>query len=583
MAVLQCEICGGKLIGKPGGIFECDSCGMEYSTEWAKEKIQEIKGTVKVEGTVEVTGKVQVEGGSVTVEGTATKTSLLKRAKMCCAEGEWGKAKELLEQVLNVDPECSEAYLYRYMVRNTFRFPKEIESLYFDKDPDIKKASRFANGETKALITQLKAASLQYQEKVFEKLGCQRGIAQKVEHHFCCGYNFLVGLKSDGTIVTTGKDSDQYIIDKSANRNIKSIVCKCCYAIGLCFDGSVVAWGDNDDGCCDVKGWHNIVKVACGDHHVVGLCADGKVVSAGNIDCGRCDVAGWQDVIDIACGFEHSVGVRSDGTVVSTGSNEYGQRNVDDWEGISSVCSGIYHTVGLRLDGTVTATGSNENGQCNISKWKDILSVDCGWFHTVGLRLDGSVVATGNNEDGRCEVSSWENIVAIACGDEHTVGLQSDGTVVAVGRNEEGQCDVANWKNIIAIACSGSHTMGLRANGTVIATGTEQENVQDWKLFNSVQTLDEEVEMGKAADANRIALQKVEEQQRFIQQKVLDECVIAAQKAEEDHKRICRAELMRERIDLEKEQCSLKGLFSGRRRKEIESRLVQIEQELKEL
>ena len=51
-AALQCEICGGKLVGKPGGIFECDSCGMEYSTELAKAKIQEIKGTVKVEGTV---------------------------------------------------------------------------------------------------------------------------------------------------------------------------------------------------------------------------------------------------------------------------------------------------------------------------------------------------------------------------------------------------------------------------------------------------------------------------------------------------------------------------------------------------
>ena len=55
---LQCEICGGKLIGKAGGIYECDSCGMEYDTTWVKEKIQEIKGTVKVEGTVEVTGKV---------------------------------------------------------------------------------------------------------------------------------------------------------------------------------------------------------------------------------------------------------------------------------------------------------------------------------------------------------------------------------------------------------------------------------------------------------------------------------------------------------------------------------------------
>ena len=87
MAALQCEICGGKLVGKPGGIFECDSCGMEYSTEWAKAKIQEIKGTVKVEGTVEVTGKVQVEGGSVTVEGAATKESL----RRCAAPRNNGK------------------------------------------------------------------------------------------------------------------------------------------------------------------------------------------------------------------------------------------------------------------------------------------------------------------------------------------------------------------------------------------------------------------------------------------------------------------------------------------------------------
>ena len=61
MAALQCEICGGRLIGKTGGIFECDSCGTEYSTEWASAKIQEIKGTVKVEGTVQVAGTVTIE------------------------------------------------------------------------------------------------------------------------------------------------------------------------------------------------------------------------------------------------------------------------------------------------------------------------------------------------------------------------------------------------------------------------------------------------------------------------------------------------------------------------------------------
>lgn len=103
MAALQCEICGGKLIGKPGGVFECDSCGMEYSTEWAKAKIQEIRGTVQVEGTVEVTGTVKVEGG-------ANKESLLKRGYLLLEDSDWKGADECFDQVLNIDPECAEAF-----------------------------------------------------------------------------------------------------------------------------------------------------------------------------------------------------------------------------------------------------------------------------------------------------------------------------------------------------------------------------------------------------------------------------------------------------------------------------------------
>ena len=107
---LQCEICGGKLVGKPGGIFECENCGTEYSTEWAKAKIQEITGTVKVEGTVEVTGKVQIEG-PVKVEGGANKEALLQRGQMALEEKAWDKAKDFFSQALNFDAQCAEAYL----------------------------------------------------------------------------------------------------------------------------------------------------------------------------------------------------------------------------------------------------------------------------------------------------------------------------------------------------------------------------------------------------------------------------------------------------------------------------------------
>ena len=43
MNALVCDICGGKIIMGAGSIATCDSCGMSYSTERVKEKIQSIK------------------------------------------------------------------------------------------------------------------------------------------------------------------------------------------------------------------------------------------------------------------------------------------------------------------------------------------------------------------------------------------------------------------------------------------------------------------------------------------------------------------------------------------------------------
>lgn len=49
MAALVCDICGGKLSMGSGGIAVCESCGMEHTKERLQEKIQEIKGTVRID------------------------------------------------------------------------------------------------------------------------------------------------------------------------------------------------------------------------------------------------------------------------------------------------------------------------------------------------------------------------------------------------------------------------------------------------------------------------------------------------------------------------------------------------------
>ena len=116
MAALQCDICGGKLMGRPGGIFECDSCGMTYDTAWAKAKIQEIKGAVQVEGTVQVAGTVKIDG-PVQVENGPSLQTLLKIGWLALEDNNWEKAASYFDKVLDRDPECAEAYFGKFHCR----------------------------------------------------------------------------------------------------------------------------------------------------------------------------------------------------------------------------------------------------------------------------------------------------------------------------------------------------------------------------------------------------------------------------------------------------------------------------------
>ena len=77
----------------------------------------------------------------------------------------------------------------------------------------------------------------------------------------------------------------------------------------------------------------------------------------------------------------------------------------------------------------------------------------------------------------------------IAAGDDHTVGLKADGTVVAAGSSRYGQRDVSDWTDIVSIAAGDYHTVGLKADGTVVAAGwnsSGQCNVRDWTDIVSI-------------------------------------------------------------------------------------------------
>ena len=132
------------------------------------------------------------------------------------------------------------------------------------------------------------------------------------------------------------------------------------------------------------------------------------------------------------------------------------------------------------------SAGYQDARERSLALWDTIAvreTLAAGWAHTVGLKTDGTVVAVGDNEWGQCDVSGWTDIVAVAAGGRHTVGLKADGTVAAVGYNEDGQCDVSDWTDIVVVAAGDLHTVGLKADGTVAAVGYNEDgqcDVSDW-------------------------------------------------------------------------------------------------------
>jgi hypothetical protein len=199
--------------------------------------------------------------------------------------------------------------------------------------------------------------------------------------------------------------------------------------------------------------------VAAGSLHSVARRNDGSIVAWGDNEFGQCNVPGLPPgltYVEVAAGYAHSVARRSDGSLVAWGLNAYGECNVPALpRGLTYVeiaASGDYpyygHTIARRSDGSVVAWGNNLSGQCNVPALPAGLTyveISTGAKYGVARRSDGSVVAWGDNAHGQCNVPALPvglTYVEIKAGYDHTLARRSDGSVVAWGNNYYGQCNI---------------------------------------------------------------------------------------------------------------------------------------------
>ena len=125
------------------------------------------------------------------------------------------------------------------------------------------------------------------------------------------------------------------------------------FSLALKSDGTVVTWGRNASN--PPAGLTGVTAIAAGEQHCLALESDGTVVAWGAEYGGGIDVpAGLSGVTAIAAGNLFSLALKSDGTIVAWG--RFASSPPDGLSGVTAIAAGESHSLALYTAADVLVT-----------------------------------------------------------------------------------------------------------------------------------------------------------------------------------------------------------------------------------
>lgn len=445
---------------------------------------------------------------TVVVQETAANTApLLKRAFIFLEDGDWSSADEYCEKVLDLDPECAQAYLGKLMAELRVRKVDDLANCEqpFDGKDNYRKVMRFG-GETlrdtlEGYITKINDRNENARlAGIYNDAANAMSRADSEDAYRSAADRFksIPGFKDANALAESCLDEAEICrkdgIYSSAKSQITEDSTASCEEAIQMFQ-SILGWKDSDEQICacqkrieEIKAKEKAERLEAERKAEERRIAANKarrerrkafVIGAPIVCACIAFVIALTAVLIPKQKYNKAIHLLDSGdyaeAAITFGSlgnyKDARDRCIPLFQLFSDSLSAKNHTVALKADGTVMATGYNAYGECDVSDWKDVVDVSAGYNYTISLKANGTVVATGYNEYGQCDVLDWVDIVSVSAGHNHTIGLKADGTVVATGNNASRQCNVSNWKDIVAVSAGHNHTIGLKADGTVVATG----------------------------------------------------------------------------------------------------------------
>ena len=455
-------------------------------------------------------------------EGGSNVQALLDRGQMALEDGEWTKADEFFEQVLNQDAKCGAAYLGKFLARVKCRSAKAYADAFIGnvKANVPSKKNAYACEEDKAFsascMEKYTVPGILSENEIRQALKFDSGFCVTSDYYAKAAENARAQLTADKdlmravkyasgeaktiaenlpqTLDTLRRDAEQrekveraaitanyrdFLTKTEANLEKehpqrlkeaedarKAEIFRRRKVKATAKKAGILAAIVAGIVTAAVLFTVNVILPPVNYSKAEKLLAAGDVKKAA-ISFGKC--AGYQDARERSMSLWDTIADRK--TLVANGTS----------------------IIALKIDGTAIGSSDINGDEADVSNWTDIVALSTGLAHTVGLKSNGTVVAVGQNLEGECDISDWTDIVAISAGTWSTFGLKANGTVVAIGSNEYGECDVSDWTDIVAINARTFRTVGLKADGTVVAVGWSNDgqcDVSDWTDIVAISTGD---------------------------------------------------------------------------------------------
>ena len=457
--------------------------------------------------------------------------NLIKRARIALEMGDNKKAEAFAEQALNIEPECAEGYFVELMCELGVANEEGLLQKDFLKNPKFVIAKRFAGGEFAVRLLGLEKQHAQLIKKAEEELAYKQAAERERERRFAEeaaereAEEAKLRAQEEARKQAERAEKERRRKAELAERKeriallkpIREKIAKArglldmgwYHTVGVRSDGTVAATGENNQEQCSVSAWTDIVAVSCGSKHTVGLRSDGTLIATGDKGNNRCRVSAWKKIVAVACGSNHTVGLRADGTVIAVGNDQLGQcSNTKEWRDVAYIFTASEKTLGITKDGKLLCT--TEIGVENEPEWQGLVYVAATFGGgVVGLTEDGRILTSPKVDTKLCEsLKEIEQPVAAlylnrGCFTRspalNGVAVTADGKIHAFGvdveKYREKLCALEKVIGVSVGGVQGFQAAFLLENGKVVAVGDnqrEQCSVEDWRLFNALDTLEEE-------------------------------------------------------------------------------------------